>query len=69
MKDLDEILRLNPRAAKGIDDIREVLEAIQKLRDAGVANRPELTNPGGSRKNLGDLKTQRRNIFKKTLYA
>lgn len=69
MADLDEILRTNPRAAQGIDEIRDVLAKIQKLRNAGIIAKPDLTNPHGNSKSLSDLKTNRRSTFKKNLYA
>jgi hypothetical protein len=42
MTALEEILRKNPRVAKELESIRDVIETLNKLRDAGMARGPEL---------------------------
>lgn len=58
MPELDEILRMNPGAAAGLDGAREALANIKKLREAGMAPGPRLPNPGGHRKTLDQLKAE-----------
>jgi hypothetical protein len=66
MPELDEILRNNPRAAAGIDAVREALDSMRKLREAGLAARPDVTSPTSTKKSLADLKAaEGRRIFQK----
>lgn len=68
MAELDEILRLNPVAAAGLEGIREVLEDVKRLREAGIATGPKLPDPRGPR-TLGELKALKasRSLFQKNL--
>ncbi len=63
MADINEILRLNPTAAAGIDGVRQVLSDVQKLREAGIAKGPALPSFGAP-KSISDLKVgSKRAIF------
>lgn len=65
MADLDEILRLNPRAAARLDSIRETIDELNRLRAAGIARGPSLTHPAGGYKSLGEMKSAQRRSFSK----
>lgn len=70
MPELDEILKLNPDAAAGLDGAREALANIKKLREAGMAPGPLLPNPSGHRQTLDQLKAVKpRRFFNLTLSA
>jgi hypothetical protein len=57
MNDIDQILRLNPKAAEGIDAIRKAIDALNDLRKLGVASSSSgMAIPYGGRRNLEKLK-------------
>ena len=60
MADLDEIMRLNPQVSSKIDNIRETINIVNKLRAEGIAKGPALTHPGGNHKTLGQMKAAQR---------
>jgi hypothetical protein len=65
MDDLDEILRLNPKAAEGIDSIKGAIKALAKLRKAGIARgTPTLMPPHSGRYSFEGLPRPMRRIVK-----
>ena len=60
MFDVNEVLRMNPRAAVGFDAVRQTFSEIEKLREAGFASKPELLNPHGDRVSLSEMKESHR---------
>lgn len=62
MADLEEILRKNPMAAAGVEGARDAVDAVRKLRAAGVAGGPKITVPIGGRKSFEDLKGLQRRV-------
>jgi hypothetical protein len=50
LSDIDDILRRNPKAAKGLSAIKSALEALAPLRAAGIARGPKpLASPYAGR--------------------
>jgi hypothetical protein len=66
MADIEEILRLNPKAAAETDSIRLAIEALNKLREAGLAGKEALL-PFGRRQSINDLKQGRRSVVQEKI--
>lgn len=56
MPEIDDILRRNPSAAAGYDDVQKVLQEMRRLRDAGFAPGPSLPRPPGGKTTMDALK-------------
>lgn len=56
MADIDQILRINPRAAAGVEGARDAVATIRKMREAGIATGPNYQPPDGGRKSMEQLK-------------
>lgn len=61
MDDLEEILRRNPKAAEGVTSVKAAIDALNELRDAGVARGPVASfGPYSGRPNLQGIKAARK---------
>jgi hypothetical protein len=65
MDNLEEILRRNPKAAKGIDSIKQTIDSLNQLRQAGIARGPSaMPSSYGGRPNPGREKAERHAVKK-----
>lgn len=64
MLDIKDILRANPKAARDIDTVKDVIETMRKFREAGIVSSD--TPTVGRRPSLEGLKLKgpSRQIFK-----
>jgi hypothetical protein len=61
MENLDEILRRNPKAAEGVASVKEAIDALNRLREAGLARGPFAAyGPYSERPNLQGIKSARK---------
>lgn len=56
MTDMEEVLRNNPKAAKELEAVKDVIDALHELRRTGVAKGDTLRPL--NRQSLSDLKNQ-----------
>ena len=64
---LEQILKANPQLNADGDDVRQAIQSLKALRDAGLRSEPTLVNPGGRRSlaELKDAETKRFRFMKK----
>lgn len=58
MTDIEEVLRKNPKAAKELEAVKDVIDALQELRRAGVAKGDTLRPHKHGKQSLNALKAQ-----------
>lgn len=56
MHNVAEILRKNPQIAGDIGTVRQVIEDVRSMRDAGFANGPDFKHPAKDRRSLHEIK-------------
>lgn len=70
MAEIDEAVQKNPKAAQEIEEMKDLLGALNDLRKAGIARGSEI-RPFRGRQSLGELKrdSNRRGKLKLTISA
>jgi hypothetical protein len=55
MADFKQMIKENPKAAKGLSEMKDIIDSLQALREAGIAKGSDL-RPFRGRQSLSDLK-------------
>jgi len=63
MADIDDVLRRNPQAAAAYKGVKQTIEVLTKLREAGIA-KGDQTRPLRRNSALGSIRPSRRMIGK-----